>query len=119
MAVRAQIQSDNVQVSANRTALAGVREEERVGQRTLLDVLDAELELLNSEVQLYTTRRNLVVTNYTPHCPRSAGSTWRALAWPRWSTILKFTTRKRAANGLEPASPTIPGTRKSTTEPVK
>lgn len=54
-----------MQVSANRTALAGVREEERVGQRTLLDVLDAELELLNSEVQLYTTRRNLVVTNYS------------------------------------------------------
>ena len=64
-AVRAQIQSDNVQVTANRTALAGVREEERVGQRTLLDVLDAELELLNSEVQLYTTRRNLVVSNYS------------------------------------------------------
>lgn len=64
-AVRAQIESDTVQVNANRTALAGVREEERVGQRTLLDVLDAELELLNSEVQLYTTRRNLVVTSYT------------------------------------------------------
>jgi outer membrane protein len=65
IAARAQLQSDNVQVNANRTALSGVREEERVGQRTLLDVLDAEQELLNSEVQLVTTRRNLVVQSYT------------------------------------------------------
>lgn len=64
LGARAQLQSDQVQVDANRTALAGVREEERVGQRTLLDVLDAELELLNSEVQLSTTRRNVVVAAY-------------------------------------------------------
>jgi outer membrane protein len=41
-----------------------VREEERVGQRTLLDVLNAEQELLNSEVNLVTTKRNLVVASY-------------------------------------------------------
>ena len=64
-AAKAQLQSDTIQVSANSTALAGVREEERVGQRTLLDVLDAELELLNSQVQLVTTQRNLVVTSYS------------------------------------------------------
>lgn len=64
-ASRAQLESDQVQVEANRTALQGVREEEKVGQRTLLDVLDAQRELLNSEVQLVTTRRNLVVFSYT------------------------------------------------------
>lgn len=63
-AARAQLESDQVQVEANRTALQGVREEEKVGQRTLLDVLDAQRELLNSEVQLVTTRRNLVVSSY-------------------------------------------------------
>lgn len=63
-AARAQRQSDQTQVDANRTALAGVREEEKVGQRTLLDVLNAELELLNSEVNLVSTRRNLVVLSY-------------------------------------------------------
>jgi outer membrane protein len=52
------------QVSANTTALTGVREEERVGQRTLLDVLNAEVELLNSQVQLVSTRRNVVVSSY-------------------------------------------------------
>ena len=35
-----------------------------MGQRTLLDVLNAEQELLNAEVQLATTRRNLVVAPY-------------------------------------------------------
>ncbi len=64
-ATRAQLESDQAQVAANRTALQGVREEEKVGQRTLLDVLNAELELLNSEVALATTRRNVVVSAYT------------------------------------------------------
>lgn len=65
LAARAQVESDQSQVSANTTALTGVREEERVGQRTLLDVLNAEVELLNSQVQLVSTRRNVVVSSYT------------------------------------------------------
>lgn len=64
VAARAQLESDQVQVNASRTALAGVREEERAGQRTLLDVLNAEQEALNAEVQLVSTRRNLVVASY-------------------------------------------------------
>jgi outer membrane protein len=64
-ASRAQLQSDQAQVAANRTALNGVREEERVGQRTLLDVLNAEQELLLSEVNLITTKRNIVVNSYS------------------------------------------------------
>lgn len=63
-AARAQIKSDQAGVEANRVALAGVREEEKVGQRTVLDVLNAEQELLNSEVSLATSRRNLVVASY-------------------------------------------------------
>ena len=63
-AARGALESDQVQVNATRTALAGVREEEKVGQRTLLDVLNAEQEALNAEVQLATTQRNLVVASY-------------------------------------------------------
>ena len=63
-AAKAAEESDRISVDANRIALAGVREEERVGQRTLLDVLNAEQELLNSEVTLATDRRNLVVASY-------------------------------------------------------
>ncbi len=64
-AARAQLVSDKTQVDANQTALSGVREEEKVGQRTLLDVLNAEQELLNSQVTLETTRRNLIVAAYS------------------------------------------------------
>ncbi len=64
-AVRAQLDSDRTQVQANQIALNGVREEEKVGQRTLLDVLNAEQELLNAQVQLETTQRNLIVASYT------------------------------------------------------
>lgn len=64
MAARAQLQSDKVQVEANRVALEGVREEEKVGQRTLLDVLNAEQELLDAQVTLAMTKHDLVVANY-------------------------------------------------------
>ena len=64
-AAQAAVESDNTAVNANRIALADVREEERVGQRTLLDVLNAEQELLNAEVNLATDRRNVVVASYS------------------------------------------------------
>lgn len=63
-AARAQLESDQIAVTAARTALTGVREEQKVGQRTILDVLNAEQEYLASQVQLETTRRNLVVNSY-------------------------------------------------------
>lgn len=63
-AARAQIDANQVAVRANRTALSGVREEEKVGQRTILDVLDAEQELLNSQVDLVTSQRDVVVAEY-------------------------------------------------------
>ena len=62
---RVQVKAARSQVAANQAALAGVRGEEKVGQRTLLDVLDAEQELLNSQVDLVSVRRDLVVNAYT------------------------------------------------------
>ncbi len=64
-ASRAQVKSDEAAVEANRVALNGVREEEKVGQRTKLDVLDAEQAFLNSQVNLVSTKRNLIVNDYT------------------------------------------------------
>jgi len=63
-AAEAQLISDVSQVRASRIALNGVREEEKVGQRTLLDVLNAEQELLNAQVSEVTDRRNLIVNAY-------------------------------------------------------
>lgn len=62
---KAQRESDKAQIEANRTALNGVREEEKVGQRTLIEVLNAQQELLQSQVQLETTKRNVLVATYS------------------------------------------------------
>ncbi|MGI9406098.1 MAG: TolC family outer membrane protein [Hyphomicrobiaceae bacterium] len=64
-AARAQLAAARVEVEANRTALIGVRAEERVGQRTVLDVLDAEQEFLDAQNNLVSIRRDLVVASYS------------------------------------------------------
>jgi outer membrane protein len=61
---RAQLQSDGAAVDAARIALEGTREEERVGQRTLLDVLNAEQELLDAEVARVATKRDVIVASF-------------------------------------------------------
>jgi outer membrane protein len=58
------IRSSEKQVSANQLALEGVRAENSVGSRTILDILDAEQELLNSQVQLVSARRNAYVAGF-------------------------------------------------------
>jgi len=63
-AARAQITAAQVQVEAAETALTGVREEARVGQRTTLDVLNAQQQLLNARVNLITAQRDRVVQSY-------------------------------------------------------
>jgi outer membrane protein len=64
-ATKAQIVSAQAQVTATEVALNGVREEARVGQRTTLDVLNAQQELVNARVALVTAQRDRVVASYT------------------------------------------------------
>ena len=61
---RAQVRAFAVAVKANTTALDGVRQEAAAGLRTVLDVLDAEQELLDSRVNLVRAQRDVVVTSY-------------------------------------------------------
>jgi outer membrane protein len=63
-AAKAQIIATQAQVNAAETALNGVREEARVGQRTTLDVLNAQQELVNARVALVTAQRDRVVASY-------------------------------------------------------
>ena len=51
-------------VSANRLSLEGVRAENTVGSRTILDILNAEQELLNSQVTLVTAQRDAYVAGF-------------------------------------------------------
>jgi len=58
---RARVSQFQSQVEANRTALEGTREQARVGSRILLDVLNAEQELLDAEVSLVAAQRDSFV----------------------------------------------------------
>jgi outer membrane protein len=59
------IMSTQGQVKSAESALNGVREEARLGQRTTLDVLNAQQELVNARVALVGAQRDRVVNSYT------------------------------------------------------
>lgn len=63
-AANAVIVSSEKAVSANMLSLEGVRAENSVGNRSILDILNAEQELLNSQVQLVSARRNAYVAGF-------------------------------------------------------
>jgi outer membrane protein len=58
------IASSQTAVAANRLSLEGVRAENSVGNRTILDILNAEQELLNSQVTLVTAQRDAYVAGF-------------------------------------------------------
>ncbi len=58
------IASSETAVNANKLSLEGVRAENSVGTRTILDILNAEQELLNSQVTLVTARRDAYVAGF-------------------------------------------------------
>lgn len=60
----ATIASNEAQVEANKIAYLGVQKEQQVGARTILDVLNAQQELLNSQVALVVSKRNTAVAAY-------------------------------------------------------
>ena len=64
-ASQAVIRSSVVAVDASKLSLEGVRAENSVGTRTILDILNAEQELLNAQVQLVTARRDAYVAGFT------------------------------------------------------
>jgi outer membrane protein len=64
-AAKAQILATQAQVASTEIALNGVREEARVGQRTTLDVLNAQQELVNARAALVTAQHDRVVASYT------------------------------------------------------
>ncbi len=61
---KAQVISAQSQVAASEVALTGVRREATVGQRTTLDVLNAQQALVNARVALVTAQHDRVVASY-------------------------------------------------------
>ena len=64
-AAKANIEATQAQVQSSEIALNGVREEARVGQRTTLDVLNAQQALVNARVSLVSAQRDRVVASYS------------------------------------------------------
>jgi len=64
-ASQSSIESNKAQVDASQIALDGVRQEAEVGSRTTLDVLNAEQELLNANVDLVSAQRDSYVASFT------------------------------------------------------
>jgi outer membrane protein len=65
VAGKAQVASAQSQVTASEVALNGVREEAKAGQRTTLDVLNAQQTLVNARVALVTAQHDRVVASYS------------------------------------------------------
>lgn len=59
------IQSSQVAVDATSLSLEGVRAENSVGSRTILDILNAEQEALIARVELVSARRNAYVAGFS------------------------------------------------------
>ena len=104
-----QITSAQDALEANRIALEGVREEEKVGQRTTLDVLNAELEYLGSQIQLVTAKRDRVVAEYAIYASigrldaQSLG-----LSVPYYDPLEHYEIIKNKWFGLTPPVPPAP-----------
>jgi outer membrane protein len=108
-ATASEIQSAQSSLEANGIALEGVREEEKVGQRTTLDVLNAQLEYLGSQIQLVTAKRDRVVAEYAVY-----GSVGRldaqslGLSVPYYDPIEHYDIVKDKWFGLKPPPPPSP-----------
>ena len=65
LAGKSQVSSAQAQVTASEIALNGTREEAKAGQRTTLDVLNAQQALVNARVALVTAQHDRVVASYS------------------------------------------------------
>ncbi|WEX07227.1 TolC family outer membrane protein [Chelativorans sp. AA-79] len=63
-AARETVAANREQVNAAQLALSGVIEERDVGQRTTLNVLDAQADVIDARIDLVTAQYNVVVASY-------------------------------------------------------
>jgi outer membrane protein len=63
-AARQSVLANRETVSAAELALSGVIEERKVGQRTTLDVLDAQADVITAQINLVSSERDVVVASY-------------------------------------------------------
>lgn len=64
LGARASIASNQMAVEANQSALMGVMAEQRAGERSILDVLNAQQELVGSQISLATANHDAAVAAF-------------------------------------------------------
>ena len=64
IAARESVTANREVVSAAQLALNGVIEERNVGQRTTLDVLNAQADVITGQIELVSSERDVVVASY-------------------------------------------------------
>jgi len=64
VAARENVTANSEVVAASQLALNGVIEERNVGQRTTLDVLDAQADVITAQINLANSERDVVVGSY-------------------------------------------------------
>jgi outer membrane protein len=95
------VRASRAQVDAAEVALAGVREEAKVGQRTTLDVLNAQLTLLQARVQLVSAQHDQVVNSYNLYAAIGRLSTRNlGIAVPEYDPRVHFDQVKNKWIGL-------------------
>ncbi len=127
LASRSNLVSNEEQVRATRIAFEGVRQEQQVGLRTTLDVLNAQLELANAEVALVVARRDeyvasasvlqamgvLNVANLAPDVERydpvkSYDKVNHAFGWVPWEPVVEAIDHVGAPSTAVKAQPKTP-----------
>jgi outer membrane protein len=63
-AAKGQVGATTAQVTSAESALDGVRDEAQLGQRTTLDVLNAQQALVSARIQLVTAQHDRIVASY-------------------------------------------------------
>src|SRR5581483_11474329 len=64
MAAQASIASNQLAVTANQGAVMGVIQEQRAGERSILDILNAQQELLSGQIGLANAQHDATVAAY-------------------------------------------------------
>jgi outer membrane protein len=64
LAARESVEANRALISAAQLALNGVIEERNVGQRTTLDVLNAQSDVIDAQINLANSEREVVVASY-------------------------------------------------------
>ncbi len=90
-AAKTQIAAAQTQIAAAERALYGVREEAKAGQRTTLEILNAQQELLNARLGLLVAQRDRVVASYAVLSSLGRlSSDWLGLAAEGYDPALHF-----------------------------